>query len=401
MSWRTTRATALAGRAPRHVAVVDLGSNSWRLVVFSYDADPPAQWWKRTDELYETVRIGAGLAATGTLSDEAMARGLETLACSSASAAPAGSAPRTSTRSRPARSATPATASSSCARRRTRPAMTIEVLSAEDEARYGYVAAVNTTTLTDGVVLDIGGGSMQLIEVEDRREAASASFPLGAVRMTEQFLPTAIPAPGKQEGSAAPARARARGARRGRLAACAGGRAGRDRRRGPQPRRRRAARRVGATGGIDIGVQGFVITPERARELVDDAGGAAGRRARRTVPGIKPGRGDIILAAAVVLETVLELGGFDGHRGDRGRAARGRVPRAHAARRGAEPLFDDVREAAVRNLAIQYESDLPHVEHVALLSLQMLDSLVAGGLIEPQPGERELLWAARCSTTSA
>jgi exopolyphosphatase/guanosine-5'-triphosphate,3'-diphosphate pyrophosphatase len=59
-----------------------------------------------------------------------------------------------------------------------------------------------------------------------------------------------------------------------------------------------------------------------------------------------------------------------------------------------DPLFPDVREAAVRNLAVQYESDLPHVEHVAVLSLQMFDSLVSGGLFEPKAGERELLWAA-------
>ena len=39
----------------------------------------PGSWWKRTDELYETVRIGAGLAASGKLSDEAIGRGLETL----------------------------------------------------------------------------------------------------------------------------------------------------------------------------------------------------------------------------------------------------------------------------------------------------------------------------------
>ena len=48
----------------------------------------------------------------------------------------------------------------------------VEVLSTEDEAHYGYVAAVNSTTLTDGVVLDIGGGSMQLIRVEDRHRGA-------------------------------------------------------------------------------------------------------------------------------------------------------------------------------------------------------------------------------------
>ena len=61
---------------------------------------------------------------------------------------------------------------------------------------------------------------------------------------------------------------------------------------------------------------------------------------------------------------------------------------------GTEPLFEDVRAAAVRNLAIQYESDLAHVEHVATLALQMHDSLVAGGLFDPSRGERELLWAA-------
>jgi exopolyphosphatase/guanosine-5'-triphosphate,3'-diphosphate pyrophosphatase len=37
---------------------------------------------------------------------------------------------------------------------------------------------------------------------------------------------------------------------------------------------------------------------------------------------------------------------------------------------------------------------MAHVEHVAMLSLQMFDSLVKQGLFEPEPGERELLWAA-------
>ena len=40
------------------------------------------------------------------------------------------------------------------------------MLSREEEARYGYLAAVNSTTLTDGVALDLGGGSMQLTRVD-------------------------------------------------------------------------------------------------------------------------------------------------------------------------------------------------------------------------------------------
>jgi exopolyphosphatase/guanosine-5'-triphosphate,3'-diphosphate pyrophosphatase len=61
---------------------------------------------------------------------------------------------------------------------------------------------------------------------------------------------------------------------------------------------------------------------------------------------------------------------------------------------GASPLVDDVRRAAVANLALQYESDIAHVEHVARLSMQMFDSLKQQRVIDPLPGERELLWAA-------
>jgi exopolyphosphatase/guanosine-5'-triphosphate,3'-diphosphate pyrophosphatase len=57
------------------LAVIDLGSNSFRLVVFTA-ADG---WWKRTDEIYEPVRIGEGLAASGGLGEGPMRRALATL----------------------------------------------------------------------------------------------------------------------------------------------------------------------------------------------------------------------------------------------------------------------------------------------------------------------------------
>src|SRR5262249_11264853 len=67
---------------------------------------------------------------------------------------------------------------------RDRSGLRIEVLSGPAEARYGYLAAVNSTTVADGVVLDLGGGSMQLTRVQAREEADARSWPLGAVRMT-------------------------------------------------------------------------------------------------------------------------------------------------------------------------------------------------------------------------
>ena len=60
------------------------------------------------------------------------------------------------------------------ARKRSRAARS-RVLAREEEARYGYLAAVNSTTLADGVVLDLGGGSMQLVHVVERRLATSST----------------------------------------------------------------------------------------------------------------------------------------------------------------------------------------------------------------------------------
>src|SRR4051812_49608284 len=62
-------------RPPRSLAVIDLGSNSFRLVVFTYGE----AWWKRTDEIHETVRISEGLDATGERAAQPMERALETL----------------------------------------------------------------------------------------------------------------------------------------------------------------------------------------------------------------------------------------------------------------------------------------------------------------------------------
>jgi exopolyphosphatase/guanosine-5'-triphosphate,3'-diphosphate pyrophosphatase len=391
MSWRSTRASGQEGGAsPHRVAIADLGSNSWRLVVFSYGAGP---WWKRTDELYETVRIGAGMAATGSLSEAAMARGMETLDVFS----------RFCRAGRIAEEDVHVVATSAIrdadngaaflGRVREQTGLEVEILDAHDEAYYGYIAAVNSTTLRDGAVLEIGGGSLQLIRVEDRSAREMASFPLGAVRVTESLLAQEDPTRPAKRKQLVRVRQYARemigedatwmtglGERGGRLVGLGGA------------VRNLAAAAAIADGVVDLGVQGYVLSAERLSELVTMLA-ALPATERGTVPGIKPGRGDIILAAALVIETVVQEGGFSGIEVTEAGLREG-VFLARTLLDPAEPLIDDVREAAVNNLAVQYESDLPHVRHVALLALQMFDSLVEGGLFEPRPDERELLWAA-------
>jgi exopolyphosphatase / guanosine-5'-triphosphate,3'-diphosphate pyrophosphatase len=383
VSWRTTRAAARLYEPSRQVAVIDLGSNSWRLVVFTFVA---GSWWKRTDELYETVRIGEGMAKTGRLGEKAIARGLETLTifehfCAAAGIAPdqahvvATSAIRDAENReeflRAAREATP---------------LHVEVLSAEEEARLGYVAAVNTSTLSDGAVLEIGGGSMQLIEVADRRARELCSLPLGAVRLTEELLPDDKPARKKDLE-------RVRERVRDTLGQVAWLPDAGERLVGIGGAVRNLAAAVqNAADQADIGVQGFVLTTEALSELIDELASLEPAK-RGNVSGIKPGRADVILAGALAIQGVLEVGDFPGIEANEAGLREG-VFFDRELFAGREPLFDHVRAAAVWNLAVQYEADLDHVDHVAELSLQMFDSLAEGRLLDPTPGERELLWAA-------
>ena len=58
--------------------MADMGSNSWRLVVFGYEPGTP--WWSLVDEIREAVRIGAGMGDEGLLQPEPIERALHTAA---------------------------------------------------------------------------------------------------------------------------------------------------------------------------------------------------------------------------------------------------------------------------------------------------------------------------------
>jgi exopolyphosphatase/guanosine-5'-triphosphate,3'-diphosphate pyrophosphatase len=359
-------------------AVVDLGSNSFRLVVFSADEG----WWKRTDEIYEAVRIGAGLAETGELSEERMQRALAVVEVFAHFCAATGIDTEDV--------AALATSAIRDANNRDefldRAALPVRVLSVDEEARFGYLAAVNTTTLSDGAVLDLGGGSLQLTRVKGRRPRQMRSWPLGAVRMTERFLPGDGPATKKQlkalrahvveELESAPWLARA-----GKRLVGIGGTV-----------RNLAAAAAAEAGLPSIGIQGYVIGRDELAGLIAElASLPAGERGR--VPGIKPGRADLILAGAIVVQTVLEAGDFDGIEATEAGLREGAFFERHLAF-GDPPLFPDVRVASVGNLAAQYDADEAHTFHVSHLALGMLDDLTAAGLHPGDREEREMVWAA-------
>jgi exopolyphosphatase/guanosine-5'-triphosphate,3'-diphosphate pyrophosphatase len=366
------------------LAVIDLGSNSFRLVVFTARDG----WWKRTDEIYEAVRIGEGLAATGVLGEPGMGRAQATMEVFAHFCAANGLDPGEIDAVATSAIRDAANAPVFLERAQRASGLAVRVLSTEDEARYGYLAAINSTTLDDGVMLDLGGGSMQLVRVGRRLAHEMDSWPLGAVRTSERFLPGDGPAKPRQlrelrafiAGSLERAPWLGRGG--GRLVGIGG-----------------TVRNLGAAAqrelGIpEFGVQGYVLTREQLDDLIDKLAKLSPAE-RAKFPGIKPSRGDLILGGAVVVQSVIELGGFDGLEVTEAGLREGVFFERHLD--ADPPLFEDVRSATVVNLAAQYGMDPagnPHTAHVVALALGLFDELAAAGLHGGDPHERELLWAA-------
>jgi exopolyphosphatase/guanosine-5'-triphosphate,3'-diphosphate pyrophosphatase len=337
-------------------------------------------WWKRTDEIHEAVRIGEGSDRTGALGKEPMARALTTIELFAHFCRASGLDEVHAVATSAIRTASNRKAFLAKARRH----LDVRVLSEEQEARYGYLAAVNSTALVDGAVLDLGGGSLQLVRVEERHAEALRSWPLGAVRMTERFLPDEGPASRKQLKAlrshvAAELESVPWLIDSGHLVAIGG-----------TVRNLAVAAQI-AAGLPTFGVQGFVLERYALDELVEQlAELPVSERAK--VPGIKAARGDLILAGATTIQTVMREGGLDALEVTEAGLREGVFFERHLAPSG---LFPDVRGASVRNLALQYSGhELPHVEHVSELALGMLDDLVRAGVHTGKRAERELLWAA-------
>jgi exopolyphosphatase/guanosine-5'-triphosphate,3'-diphosphate pyrophosphatase len=369
--------------AERRTAVVDLGSNTFRLVEFTAGAG----WWRRTDEIYEPVRIGEGLGKSGELGRKPMERALAAVDVFAhfCRATGIGADDVDIVATSAIRDAS--NADEFLVRARDLTGLHIRVLSREEEARYGYLAAVNSTTLSDGVVLDIGGGSMQLVRTVGRLPTEMGSWPLGAVRMTERFLENGGAATKKQ-----------RRALRDHVA---------EQLEDADWLARTGGRIVGIGGAVrnlaaaaqraaelpSFGVQGYLVTTQALDALIDRLAELPVSQ-RGSVPGIKLGRADVILAGAIVIATVLQLGGFEGIEATEAGLREGVFFERLPAGADDPPLFDDVRRASVLNLAAQYEVDPAHTAHVARLALELFDALAAEGLHPGDPLERELLWAA-------
>ncbi|HXJ79425.1 MAG TPA: hypothetical protein VMS64_12195 [Candidatus Methylomirabilis sp.] len=178
----------------------------------------------------------------------------------------------------------------------------VRVLSAAEEARLGALAALEDVPKFDGVVADLGGGSLQLTAVRRGRMIATTSAPLGVVRMTRGFLRRDPPEPRELRALRS---------------------AIRDRLRAVLPPTRHGDEMIGLGGTIralarihlaehqkrrrhrqGLRLSQLDITAMRLRIE------AASERQRREFRGLNAERADTILAGAILVEEALLFGGY-------------------------------------------------------------------------------------------
>src|SRR6185436_10056233 len=191
----------MAGDSHR-VAVVDVGSNSTRLLVADGAADRVVELERQS----RVTRLGRGVDLTGQLSTEAIEAACEAIAdyvgiCGEREVdrieAIATSAVRDSSNGE-----------AFVAELRERFALSARVLDGEEEARLTYTGATfERPPAEPTLVIDIGGGSTELVVGSGREISFHASLQAGVVRHTERHIASDPPTPNELEALAASVRA--------------------------------------------------------------------------------------------------------------------------------------------------------------------------------------------------
>jgi exopolyphosphatase/guanosine-5'-triphosphate,3'-diphosphate pyrophosphatase len=280
-------------------AGIDIGTNSVRLLVAEVPDPPLRSSPHRIRPILRRLtitRLGERLAGAGVIQPEAASRTAAVVAEFAGLALAAGVRAPIVVGTHALRAAR------NPEELLTRLRLPVRVLSGEDEARLGYLgvlAGLNTPrSVARMLVVDIGGGSVELTRGRGRQIDDSVSLPVGAVVLTERFLLhdppllTEITAAGE-------ALARTLGPYLHR----AGG---------------RPPRVIGTGGTITTmaalaqrlvpydpdRVHGYRLT-HRAVEAIAGALRVQTVAERRRLPGLQPERADIILAGALILQHLM------------------------------------------------------------------------------------------------
>lgn len=351
--------------AIKRLASIDIGSNSIRMIVA--DVSPDGRI-RIVDEMKSAPRLGSGVDREGVLSEQAMRHAVESLARMSTLAKRHGASRIDAVATSAVRDAVNARGFLDNIRREC--GLRVRVLEGADEARLAYRSALAHFDLAGSrtVVMDIGGGSLELALSADGLLERLESFPFGAIRVTEQFL-------GNR-----PTRKDVRRLRkhirgdirtalplkdwRGATLICSGGTF--TNLAGMHLYRRGHTSAAGKVHGTAV--------PREELEHIIELLHASTAEERAQIRGLNPGRQDIILGGLVVAAEVMAR-----------IEARELIVSAYGIREGslleaanitatpADP--GEARERSVLRFAERCHYEAPHAQQVRKLALQLFDAL--------------------------
>jgi hypothetical protein len=299
-AWTAERVEPVHEERPGRFAVIDQGTNSARLLVVEPDGEEGLRELARDMVI---TRLGQDVDRTGRLAPQALERTVAVLAAYGRRARSL-HAPRI-------RVAATAAVRDAANREELEHAVlalagsNLEVLSGEREAELSFLGAARGLDAPRPLlVLDIGGGSTELVLGTEGPDSA-ISIQMGSVRLTERFVRHDPPDPGELEAMRAFVLERLGEAEVSVPA--------------------REARSLVAVAGTSTTVQAIALglefyDPEaihRTRLTADEAERVLADLAAMTTPErsalsvMPPGRGDVIVAGAVILATVMRRFGFD------------------------------------------------------------------------------------------
>ncbi len=349
-----------------NLAAIDIGTNSIHLVVARFD---DAGHFEVIGDEKETVRLGSGGGDMKQLAPDAIERGIAALT-RLRQVADISAATVTAVATSAVREAE--NADDFIRRARHEAGVEVEVISGTEEARLIHLGVLQAVPVYDRrlILLDIGGGSTEVLVGERSEILAVRSFKLGAIRLTRRFFRTDRVHPGAVDAC-----------RRYVDAMLA-------------PLARDVARlgfevAVGSSGTIEAvaaiihaaqsegpprTVDNATITAAAARATVKRLA-ALTLAQRRDVPGLEASRADIVLAGAIILEQAMATFGIDelvvsGYALREG-ALLDAFQRTHGA---ALHHLHDLRRRSVVRLAEEMDEEPAHSAHVARLALALFDA---------------------------
>jgi exopolyphosphatase / guanosine-5'-triphosphate,3'-diphosphate pyrophosphatase len=353
--------------APVNLAALDIGTNSFHLVV----ARLLDNGYEVVTREKETVRLGHGGGDMKQMSNDAIDRGISSLRRMQRIAASHGAPTVRAVATSAVREAKNADEFLSRARREAK--IDIEVISGLEEARLIYLGVLQAVPAFEQrlVLVDIGGGSTEVLVGERGETLTARSFKLGAVRLTDRFFAGGTTTSDSIKDCRSYIRSILATFEREvedfgfDVAIASSGTA------------ETIARMIHAMRD-DTGLHTFnrfEFTADELQAVTDAVAKKKSSDERRSTPGLDPARADIIVAGALVLEGVADI--FRIKRFVFSEAAlREGVLLDTIARLqgGALHHLRDVSRRSIRALAERCDDDIAHSAHVASLALQLFDA---------------------------